>query len=273
MKSKINPFIQESESGPRYFIKSLDKGLIILETFARAAEPLTLKKISKTLGISPTTMFRFLYTLEKTGYIEREEIGKAYKLTPKVLTLGHAIFHSSDLWQITHPYLVKTSKLLNETLNMAILDGTDILYLDRIKTQKILGINLEIGSKLPVYCTSMGRVLLSGLPSKEAHDILLKSKWEKFTTRTLTDIKTIEEVLRKTKKEGYALNDGELAPELKSIAAPIKNESGRTVAAVNIAVNASQYDVPKMKTVLLPELRKITETISAALGYKGEKNE
>ena len=273
MKVKNNTFIQESESGPRYFIKSLNKGLIILEAFARAAEPLSLQKISKNLGISPTTMFRFLYTLEKIGYIEREEISKTYKLTPKVLALGHAIFHSSDLWQITHPYLVKTSKLLNETLNMAILDGTDILYLDRIKTQKIIGINLEIGSKLPVYCTSMGRVLLSGLSFEEAHDILLKSKREKFTARTLTDIKTIEKLLQKTKKEDYALNDGELAPELKSIAAPIRSESGRIVAAVNIAVNASQYDVSKMKDALLPELRKITGTISAALGYKGGNNE
>jgi len=214
-------------------------------------------------------MFRFLHTLEKTGFIEKDLKQKTYRLTPKVLTLGYAVFHSSDLWQTAHPYLVKASNRLNETMNMAILDGTDILYIDRIKTQKILQISLEIGSKLPAYCTSMGRVLLSGLPEDEARRILDQSKREKFTEKTLTDIETILKVLERTRREGYALNDGELAPELKSIAAPVRNGSGRVVAAVNIAVHTSQYDVAKMERVLLPVLRETTQTISAAMGFRG----
>ena len=260
---------EKTKAGPRYLIKSLQKGLMVLEAFARSAHPMTLQEIAGELGIGPTTMFRFLHTLEKTGFIEKDIKHKTYRLTPKVLTLGYAVFHSSDLWQTAHPYLVKTSARLNETMNMAILDGTDILYIDRIKTQKILQINLEIGSKLPAYCTSMGRVLLSGLPEDEAREILSASKREKFTEKTLTDINAIERVLEKTRREGYALNDGELAPELKSIAAPVRNETGRVVAAVNIAVHASQYDVSKMKKVLLPALKETTQTISAALGHRG----
>ncbi len=258
-----------AKAEPRYLIKSLQKGLSILEAFAAAGRPMTLQEISETLQFGSTTMFRFLFTLEKAGFIEKDTSHKTYRLTPKVLTLGYAVFHSSDLWQTAHPYLVKTSARLNETMNMAILDGMDILYIDRIKTQKILQINLEIGSKLPAYCTSMGRVLLSGLPEDEAREILTASKREKFTEKTLTDIDAIERVLEKTRREGYALNDGELALELKSIAAPVRNETGRIVAAVNIAVHASQYDVPKMKKVLLPALKETTRTISAALGYRG----
>jgi len=252
---------------PRYLIKSLQKGLSILEAFARSSKPMTLQEISALTNIGPTTMFRFLYTLEKAGFIEKDSTHKTYQLTPKVLSLGYAVFHSSNLWQIAHPYLVKASKKLNETMNMAILDGTDILYLDRVKTRKILQINLEIGSKLPAYCTSMGRVLLSGLSQEEAREILLASKREKFTANTMTDIEAIEKVLEGVRREGYAINDGELAPELKSMAAPVRNESGRIVAAVNIAVHASQYDVPKMKKILLPVLRETTQTISTVLRY------
>ncbi len=257
-----------AKAEPRYFIKSLQKGLSILETLAKAARPMSLQELSEIMGIGPTTMFRFLHTLEKTGFIEKDSTRKTYRLSPKVLSLGYAVFHSSDLWQIAHPYLVKASNKLNETMNMAILDGTDILYIDRVKTRKILQINLEIGSKLPAYCTSMGRVLLSGLSRDEAREILHNSKRDAFTENTLTDIESIEKVLDEVREKGYAINDGELAPELKSMAAPVRNESGRIVAAVNIAVHASQYDVSKMKQYLLPTLKETTRTISTALGYR-----
>jgi IclR family transcriptional regulator, pca regulon regulatory protein len=242
----------------------------MLELLAQSREPMTLSKISPLMGMTLPTAYRFLFTLEALAFVEKDPETKSYRVAPKVLGLGYGLFQSSDLWQTAHPYLVRASREYNETFNLAILDGTDILYIDRVKTQKILTINLEIGSKLPAYCTSMGRVLLAFLPTKEAVDIIERSSLDKKTPRTVATLDGLMAILDDVREKGYAVNDGELAVELVSLAAPIRDRDGKVTAALNMAVNAAQYDRGEAERRLAPVVKDVALKISHAIGFYEE---
>ena len=253
---------------PRYFVQSLARGLHVLQALAAAGEPQTLSEIAKAAGVTVSSAHRLLFTLEALGYVEKDDATRAFRLAPNVLGLGFAYFRSANLWQVAHPYLVEASRDHGETFNLAVLDRGDILYIDRVKTRRILSINLEIGSKLPAYCTSMGRVLLAHLPEKEAREILAGSRMERFTERTVTDPERVMEILRAVRARGFAVNDGELAVELRSVAAPVRDAGGRVVAAVNMAVHASEYSREDAELRLAPVVMGVAGRISRALGYR-----
>ena len=253
---------------PRYFINSLARGLAVLGVLADAGEAVNLSFIADKLDISMATAYRFMYTLESLGYVERDPGNRTYQLTPKILSLGHNYFNSSNLWQTAHPYLLKACREHGETFNLAVLDDMQILYIDRVKTQKILDINLEIGSKLPAYCTSMGRVLLAALPTDKAHALLQQSDRKSLTVTTITSLKSLMGILDDVRRQGYAINSGEMASELRSVAAPVRNREGKVTAAVNIAVNASQYDEERLLREAVPAVIGVAGAISLAFGYQ-----
>ncbi len=260
----------QNSSPARYHIHSLDRGLKVLELLAQSREPLTLSRIAAAMGLTLPTVYRFLFTLEALGYVDRDPDVKSYRVSPKVLSLGYGAFQSSDLWQTAHPYLVSASRKHGETFNLAILDGSDILYIDRVKTENILTINLEIGSKLPAYCTSMGRVLLAYLPEDQAMAIVSKTPMKPMTPRTLSTTQDLKKALQEVRQNGYAVNNGELALELISVAAPVRNRDGQVVAALNMAVNAAQYPDGNIHLKLAPAVQEAAHKISQALGFHEE---
>jgi IclR family pca regulon transcriptional regulator len=257
----------------RYYINSLARGFNLLEKLAEAGEPLTLTQVAESMEMTLPTAYRFLYTLQAIDLIEKEPDRKAYRITPKVLKLGYGVFKSSELWNTAHPHLLRASREYGETFNLAILEGDQILYIDRIKTRSILTINLEIGSKLPAYCTSMGRVLLAWLPPEEARKRLSLHPRKKHTDTTITKLDTLLSILKKVRKDGYATNRGELAPELYSAAAPVLNRQGKAVAALNMAANASRHDPDYLDRIMVPAVVEWADKISSAMGYfkEGEK--
>ncbi len=254
----------------RYFINALARGLKLLEKMAEAGEPLTLSQVAEAMQMTLPTAYRFLYTLQAIDLIEKEPDRKAYRITPRVLKLGYGVFKSSELWNTAHPHLLRASQKYGETFNLAILEKDQILYIDRVKTQSILTINLEIGSKLPAYCTSMGRVLLAWLPRNEARQRLRLNPREKHTGRTETDMDKLESILAEVRRNGFAVNDGELAPELSSVAAPILNREGEAVAALNMAVNVARHDENYLQEVMVPAVVNCAGRISSAMGYFNE---
>jgi IclR family pca regulon transcriptional regulator len=269
--AKLN-FAMQNPVEQRYFINSLARGFKLLEKLAEAGKPLTLSQIAEAMQMTLPTAYRFLYTLQAIDLIEKEPDRKAYRITPRVLKLGYGVFKSSELWNTAHPYLVRASQKYGETFNLAILEQDQILYIDRIKTQSILTINLEIGSKLPAYCTSMGRVLLAWLPQDEARKRLRLNPRERHTERTVTDIAELESILAAVRRKGFAVNDGELAPELYSAAAPVLNRAGEAVAALNMAVNAARHDKDYLQQVMVPAVVRYAQRISAAMGFFTEDN-
>lgn len=259
--------MQNNFPSDRYFVNSLGRGLRYLERLAESETPMNLSRIAEALGHNRATAFRFLHTLERLEFIERDPVAKTYRLSPKVLKLGYGVFRGLGLWQAAHPYLVKASRKHGETFNLAILDGDQILYIDRVKTGNILSINLEIGSKLPAYCTSMGRVLLAGMPEKKALEILRSTKRKKITERTVTGMKELMSILQRVRRQGFSVNNGELALELVSVAAPVRNRDSQVVAALNVAVRATDYPNPPSIQTLSETVKSVAGQVSQAMGY------
>jgi len=252
---------------PDNTIQSVIKAANVMEALADAGKPLSLSEIAKTVSMGLPTAYRFLRTLEFMEWVERVPELKKYRIAPRVVRFAHSFFDTSDLWPFAHHHLIQARRQYDETFNLTILDETDILYIDRVKTKKILDINLEIGSKLPAFCTSMGRVLLASLPLAKARLLLERSARTAFTRYTITDTTALMTILDDVRIQGYAVNHGEMAAELLSVAAPVRNIDGEVVAAVNMAVNADHYDRAAVKATLIPAVISVAERISKALGY------
>jgi IclR family pca regulon transcriptional regulator len=255
------------EGAPAHTIQSVVKAAKVMETLANAGKPLSLSQIAKTVSMGLPTAYRFLRTLEFLEWVERVPDLKQYRIAPRVVRFAHSFFDTSDLWSFAHQHLIQARRQHDETFNLAILDERDILYIDRVKTRKIVDINLGIGSKLPAFCTSMGRVLLASLPRAKARRLLEQSARTAFTRHTITDTTDLMTILDAVRTQGYAVNHGELAPELLSVAAPVRNLDGQVVAAVNMAVNADHYDRSAVETALIPAVISVATRISKALGY------
>lgn len=248
----------------RSFITSLARGLNLLEALAQAGKPLSLTELSKSLDFSKVTTTRFCHTLIRLGYIEKTP-AKQYQLTPKVLNLGYAVICGYDLCRIAEPYLRELSLKLDETVNMAVLDGTEILYVARFKTEQILAEDLRIGSRLPAYCTSMGKALLAHLPEDELQRLIERTRFARLTHNTPGSPQALAAELQRVRESGFAVNDEELAVGLRSVAAPVFRND-HPAAAVNIAVPTTRYSRDDMVLRLVPPLLDTVRTISKLLG-------
>ena len=247
----------------RLFITSLARGLNILETLADSGTPLTLTQLSHATGFKKATLTRFCHTLSELGYIEKTAI-KQYRLTPKILGLGYGVICGYDLCQVARPYLREFSRSLGETVNMAVLEDTEILYIARYKTEQILPTELHIGSKLPVYCTAMGKVILAHLPQAECSAILQRVRWAPLTHNTHRSAQTLLSELAVVRRQGFAVNDEELSVGLRSAAAPVFRH-GRPIAAVNAAVPTTRYTREVLVSALVPKLIDTARQISLLL--------
>lgn len=247
----------------RLFITSLSRGLHVLETLARAGKPMTLTQLSQATGFTMATLTRFCHTLAELGYIEKTSV-KQYQLTPKILGLGYGVICGYDLCQVAEPYLRKLSKTLGETVNMAVLEGTEILYVARFKTEQILSQELHIGSKLPVYCTSMGKAILANLPEAECRSILERVQFARLTHHTHSSIKALLAELVEVRQQGFAVNDEELSIGLRSAAVPIFRGE-RPVAAANVAVPTIRYTRQALISQLVPPLVETARQVSILL--------
>jgi IclR family transcriptional regulator, pca regulon regulatory protein len=255
------------EEAPEHAIQSVVRAANVMDILAEADGPLSLSQIATAAGMGLPTAYRFLKTLEFLQWVERDPEVKRYRIAPPIVRLAHRFMSTSDLWQNAHPYLIQACRKYGETFNLSILDKADILYLDRVQTRRILTINLEIGAKLPAYCTSMGRVLLAYLPPPEALKIVKNSDRKSFTAKTVTAVNTLTRILEEVRQKGYAVNNGEMARELISVAAPVRNRHHRVVAAVNMAVNAANYDESEVAGRLIPAVMNVALQISQAMGY------
>ncbi|WP_116141183.1 IclR family transcriptional regulator domain-containing protein [Trinickia diaoshuihuensis] len=244
---------QPSESDPD-FMTSLARGLAVIQAFSPQRRVLTMSQISQRTGIPRAAVRRCLHTLGKLGFVTAEE-GRNFSLRPRILALGHAYLASTPLANAAQPVLRHISNTLNESSSVAILDGDEILYIARAFTSRIMTIDLHVGSRLPAYCTSMGRVLLAHLPSAELDGYLERAKLIQYTTNTIVSPEGLREALESVRRDGYAINDQELEIGLRSIAVPITAPDGRVVAALNVGAQAARVPVAEMRDRFLPVLK------------------
>jgi len=250
------------------FVKSLARGLSILGSFDASNPIMGITELARMTSLPKSTVYRLIQTLCALRYVIPDDISNKYMLGPKVLDLGFTVLSSLDLKDVAAPYLRMLSKSSGETVNLAILDGWQLVYVERLKTQKIVNINLHIGSRLELYNTSMGRVLAAFQSEDWLSQYLEYLKHIPEARRhCLNGGKIFRGILADVKEKGYAINNEELAPGLRSVAAPVQNRQSKVIGAVNIAVSSSFFSLERLKQELLPPLLETTQAISAALGY------
>jgi IclR family transcriptional regulator, pca regulon regulatory protein len=255
---------------PRYS-QSLERGLAILRCFTPERPVLGIADIADELGMSRSTTHRYVITLVALGYLE-QGASRKYRLGLGVTDLGMSALNSTGLREHAHPYLEELRQQSTYTTSLAVLDETDILYIDRVRSfrrkQSLLDLDLQAGSRLPAYCTAMGKLLLANLPATEQRELIASMKLTKHGPHMVKSKKALSEELDKILAEGFAVNDQELAAGLYSIAAPVRNEARDVVAAINLTAHSSMISLEEMVDALGPHLISTAGRISARLGFR-----
>jgi len=252
--------------------QSLERGLAILSSFNSDRPLIGVSELSRGLELSRSTAHRYVVTLTKLGYLQQDPDSKRYRLGPKVLDLGFSAINSMDLREVSAPYLRQLSDETEHTVNLAILDGVDVVYIERCRTatpgQREIDLNLHVGSRLPAYCTAMGKAILAYVPEERLEDLLERVDFSPRGPNTLTNAKSFREELARIRAAGIAVNDEELAYGLRSIAAPVLAQSGKIAAAINLAVHSSMVSMNELVQRLGRPLKRTAAEISAHIGYR-----
>ncbi|HEX3966485.1 MAG TPA: IclR family transcriptional regulator C-terminal domain-containing protein [Edaphobacter sp.] len=263
--SKVTPASAlDIYTGDPNFMTSLARGLIVIQAFTQQSPQMTISQLSIKTGLSRAAVRRCLYTLTKLGFAGAED-GSRYSLRPRMLTLSHTYTTSNTLSSAAQPILERMSAALRESFSVATLDGEDIVYIARTQVNRIMAVDLHIGSRLPAYCTSMGRILLAYLPNEQLEQYLGKVNLVPHTTRTITSVEKLRLTLRNIRRNGYAICDQEYEVGLRSIAVPVYSSSGRVVATLNLSGNAPRLSVLEMQSRYLTPLRNAANELSVFL--------
>jgi IclR family transcriptional regulator, pca regulon regulatory protein len=248
------------------FIQSLERGLAVLRVFGADAPSLTLSDAARRAGLTRATARRVLHTLTALGYVAFD--GKHFELTPRVLDIGYAYLSSLHLSDLAQPAMEALSESVSESVSAAVLDGDEIVYVARVPTTRILTISLGLGSRLPAYCTSLGRVLLAGLPATAFDAYLARVELLPRTERSITDKAQFRSVIEDVRTRGYAMLDQELENDVRSVSAPLRDRQGRVIAALNVGTQVSRTTLAKLRTEIVPELLSAAATINDLLAKR-----
>jgi IclR family transcriptional regulator, pca regulon regulatory protein len=257
---------------PASYSQSLERGLAILSTFEPERPLLGISDLARALGLNRSTTHRYVGTLTALGYLQQDGATRKYGLGPRVLDLGFSALNSMELPAIARPHLQELSDETGHTVNMAILDGAEIVYVERVRSSRAgqadIDLDLHVGSRLPAYCTSMGKILLAHLAPEERNRLLDEMRLAKRGPNTVTDRGALVTELDRVRDAGLAVNNEELAYGLRSIAAPIRGRSGQVDAAVNLAVHRTMVSIGDLIERLGPALTRAADEISARMGYR-----
>ena len=249
--------------GATDFIESLDRGLRVLELFGGGQQPMTLSDLAKAADLPRATARRILFTFERAGFVESD--GKLFGLTPRVLVLASSYLASNHVVSVLQPVLDRLSSDAQEISSMAILDGNDVVFIARASPTRIFSAGIDVGYRLPAFCTSVGRVLLSRLPDAELIAALDKMDRAPLTPFTVTDRKLLLKAIAADRAQGYSLVDREAEPGFRSISVPVRRYDGAIVAAINMGAHVDRVSATEMVERFLPRLRDAAASVKSML--------
>ena len=245
------------------FVQSFARGLEVIRSFSADSTSQTLSEVAAQTGLTRAGARRILLTLQTLGYVHSD--GKYFELTPRILDLGFAYLSSQPLWNLAMPLMEQLAESVQESCSAGVLDGLEVVYVARIHTHKIMSTNLGVGSRLPAFWTSMGRVLLSGLPQDQLQALLDTCPREAYTRHTLLEDVNLLAAIAKVRTQGWALINQELEEGLITVAAPLRNAQGHIVAAINVSGQANRTNAEEMQTRILPNLMRTVQGVSQLL--------
>jgi len=272
MRKAIEAADEDSEttsSSPRQFVNGFARGLKVIRAFGEGAERLTLTQVASRAGLTRAGARRLLLTLQELGYASH--IGRQYFLTPKVLSLGYAYISSMPLWNIAQPILGRLVRETNETCSISVLDDTDVVYILRIPVHRILSVGGNVGSRLPAYATSMGRVLLGQLSSQEISQLLEKVEMVPYTPTTTTDVNKLKKLIFQDYERGYSWFEGELEENISGLSVPIYNGKKKIIAALNISFNRPRITRDVAVRKYLSALKLAAEQMSRSMIMRDQR--
>jgi IclR family pca regulon transcriptional regulator len=240
----------EERSRSSDFVQSLERGLAVIRAFDAEHRELALSDVARATGLTRAAARRFLLTLVKLGYVHFAD-GR-FSLRPRVLDLGYAYLSSLSLPEVAQPHMESLVAKVNESSSISVLDDTEVVYVVRVPTRRIMSITLAVGTRLPAYATSMGRVLLGGLDDEQFDERVSRIDIQPLTARTVKDEKGLREAVAAVRKQGYAMVDQELEEGLRSAAVPIRGANGDMSAALNVSVHASRASMSALRKEFLP---------------------
>ena len=234
------------------YVQSFARGLEVIRSFSASAPRQTLTEVATRAGLTRAGARRILLTLQTLGYVRSD--GKLFTLTPRILDLGFAYLSSMPIWNVAEPAMEALVEEVKESCSAGVLEGTDIVYVLRVSTRKIMRNTLGVGSRLPAYCTSLGRMLLAGLPDEQVLKLLRASPIEARTRHTITEVDALLAKVQQARRQGWCLVNQELEEGLVSMAAPIVDRTGATIAALNISGQVNRTPPRQMQEAMLPAL-------------------
>jgi IclR family transcriptional regulator, pca regulon regulatory protein len=279
--SRVSPVVERNDDGGGWslsvpmlrearYSQSLERGLSVLGCFTPARPVLGIADLADDLGMSRSTTHRYVITLQELGYLEQVR-GRKYRLALGVCDLGMSVLHSTSLREHARPLLEELCQRTPYTVSIAVLDWSEIVYVDRVRSPRGQGsmeMGLAPGSRLPVYCTAMGKLLLAYLPERQQRDLIRELELSRHTPNTIVSKRALRAELEQIREDGLAVSDQELAVGLESIAVPVRSESDDVVAAVNIVAHSSRIGLEKLVDELAPHLVSTADRLSARLGYR-----
>jgi IclR family pca regulon transcriptional regulator len=247
-------------------IEAVVRSLGVLELFSAQHPALTLTEVATLAGMSRGTARRILITFESIGLVRQD--GRKFHLTPRVLRLGYGYLSSLPTWDLAQRHMQALVEETNESSSLATLDGDDMVYIARIPSRRSMSITLAVGSRLPAYATSMGRVLIAGLVQSERDDYLARVTLNALTPRTIVDRERLASEIERVRQRGYCIVDGEREEGVRSIAAPIFDRAKQVIAALNISTNAGRVSIQMLRNDFLPRLLETAAAISADIALR-----
>jgi len=251
---------------PETFVEAFARGLSVIRAFDETHTELSLAEVSEMTGISRAASRRLLSTLVYLGYVHTD--GRVFRLTAKVMQLGYAYLSGQALPDIVEHYVVEVAEQTGESCSVCVLDGTEVVYIARASTKKIMSVNLSIGTRLPAWATATGRVLLGDLSALALDEALARSEITALAVNSITDQEALVAAIRKAKEDGYSYVTQELEFGLTAIAVPLRDKSGRVVAAMNVAGHVHRNTRAQMLDHNLPILRRVADEVNASLASR-----
>lgn len=254
---------KKKSDNEKYLSNSIIRGLEVLKMFSVENQTYSLAEIASNLGVSRTTPYRILYTLEECGYIYQDSHTKRYGLRPKVLELGFTYLNSLQLPELAAPYLERLRDETGMSSHMGILDGNEIVYIARYPARSVATITINIGSHLPVHATAMGKCLMAHLPEEKKEELLSELRASQNPEAPKIDIQELRNELQSIKEKGYVFHKGEFETGVWSIACPVFGKDNKVVAAINIATTQHMANEKLMKEKIIPAVCQTAKEISS----------
>jgi IclR family pca regulon transcriptional regulator len=246
------------------FIDAVEKAMRVIQAFSAAEPELRMIRVAELTGLTRATARRLLLTFERLGFVESKD--GLFRLTPRVLRIGYSYLSSLPFAEHIQGDLRSLAEEFNESCSAATLDGEEIVYVARVPAKRSMSITLAVGSRLPAYPTSMGRVLLAGLSDEALDDYFSRADIRQLTANTVTNSQQLRAILAETRSNGFAIVDEEREEGVRSAAAPIRASTGQVLAAINISVNAARVPLEYLRESIVPRLKETAAEISRSIG-------